>query len=189
MQITSTFIGQIKEEGMNSLFFFLTEDYIQTHRRIKEDLQPILTRFARSLEKAKLVVPFAGDEGATKRDVLEKNWTQRQREQIERTPGILIIDVDFDKFDPQANHWFFFSFRDLMSNYGDISFFEVVDLLSTLSLCCNSGDNIFALADSIARQRMLAELYDSFEIKPGIFGFTFDVKKGVQFLKRLLTMR
>lgn len=189
VQITSTFIGQKKDDETSYLFFLLTEDYIQTHRRIKEDLEPLLTKFARSLEKGLLVRPFEGDEGTTQEDVFSKNWTIEQRTQIERTPGILVIDVNFDEFDPQSNHWHFFSFRDLMSSYGDVSIFEVVDLLSALSLNCNGGKNLFELADSIARRRLLSDLYRSFEVKPGIFGISFDVKKGAELLKRMLTMK
>lgn len=186
MFITTRFIGT-KKDGMNYLFFLLTEDYIESHRRITEDLEPLLRKFARDIgETGALVRPFHGDEEATKRDILTKDWAEKEKRRIEHTPGILAIDVDFDKFNPRSNHWFHFSMRDLMSRYGEVSIFEAQELLSTLAEYCRSGKNIFKIADETARRKVMGELYDSFELKPGMFGFSFDIKKGIRFIRFLL---
>lgn len=182
MFITTKFIGT-KIEGMNYLFFLLTEDYIESHRRMAEDLEPLLTNFARALEDTgALVKPFLGNAETTKSDILKKDWDEKEKLRIQQTPGILVIDTDFDKFSPRLNHWFHFSFRDAMSKYGEVEIFELKELLSALAELCRSGKEIFVFADEIAKKKAMQELYDSFELKPGMFGFSFDIKKGIEFL-------
>lgn len=186
MFITTRFIGT-KKDGMNYLLFLLTEDYIESHRRMTEDLEPLLRKFARDIgETGALVRPFRGDEEATKRDILSKDWNEKEKRRIEHTPGILVIDVDFDEFNPRSKRWLHFSLRDSMSRYGEVSIFELEELLSILAEACRSGENIFNRADEIARRKVMAELYDSFELKPGMFGFGFDIKKGIEFFRFLL---
>lgn len=186
MFITTRFIGT-KKDGMNYLFFLLTEDYIESHRRIAENLEPLLLKFARDLgETGALVRPFRGDEEATIRDIVSKNWNENEMQRIQQTPGILVIDVNFDEFNPRSNHWLHFSLRDSMSQYGDVPIFEIEELLSTLADSCRNGENIFSRADEIARKKAMRELYDSFELQPGIFGFSFDIKKGIEFFRSLL---
>jgi len=189
MFITTRFIG-MRKDGMNYLFLLLTEDYIESHRRMTEDLEPLLRKFARDLgETGALVRPFRGDEEVTKQDILFKDWKEKEKRRLEQTPGILVIDVDFDEFSPRSNHWFHISLRDAMSQYGDVSVFELQELLSTLAESCRRGENIFDLTDEIARRKAMGELYDSFELKPGMFGFSFDIKKGIEFFRSMLRGR
>lgn len=185
MFIATRFIGT-KKDSMNYLFFLLTEDYIESHQRMREDLKPFLETFARDIGKTgALVRPFAGDEEATRQDIMFKCWNAEETSRIGRTPGILAIDVDFDKFDPRSNHWIHFSFRDMMDESGGVQIFKLKELFSSLAKCLHSGENIFVLADEIAKKREVQELYDSFELKPGIYGFSFDIKKGIKFLRQV----
>lgn len=103
------------------------------------------------------------------------------KERIEKTPGILIIDSDFDKFNPRNNHWLHICLRNSMSQDGDVSIFELEELFSALAGASKSGKNIFSSFDEIIKNKKKKVLYDAFEFKPQMLGISFDIKKGIEF--------
>lgn len=186
MLISTRFVGTKRGE-MTYLFFLLTEDYIEEHVKMSETLEPLLTEFARDIGDAgALVRPFRGNVDATQHDILSKNWADRERGRIQLTPGILVIDVDFDGFNPRSHRWLHISLRDSMNRYGEVSIFDLHEIFSRLAECCRGKTSLFDLADDFARKRIAEELYESFELKPGIFGCSVDVKRGIEFLYRLV---
>ena len=75
----------------------LIEDYIEAQSQFVRDLDQELERFARKLgDSAAVVKPFTGDIDAVRSQVLDKNWTESELLEVRNTPGLLMINQDFD---------------------------------------------------------------------------------------------
>jgi len=185
MQITSSFLGT-KIDGYNYLFFWVTQDYIEEHNRITQDLDPLLKIFARNINKSGVLVrPWQHDANITRDEIVNKNWDIRGLELISKTPGILILDTDFDDFDPKTNPWAFLSFRDSMDQNAFIRIWDIQELLAKLGRACLEKKDIFKTLSIAIKENRINNLVDAIEIKPGFFGISFDVKKGLQILENL----
>jgi hypothetical protein len=180
----------VQRGGVDYLFFLLTEDYIQGHKKIAESLMPLLEDFARDLGNAgALVRPFPGGEKATLGDALQKHWCRDRIQPRKSTlPALLVTDVDFDDFEPYVNNHLYISLRDAMDHNGEIRVFELKQLLDELVLGARIGD-LFGVAGDYFRQQKREKCKQAavnmVEVRPGIFGVNFDVKKGIEFLKSL----
>lgn len=189
MYVTTRYIGT--ERGkMNYLFLLLTEDYIEENQRIAEGLVPLLTRFAEEVgDKGVLVKPFRGKEEETLGDALRKKWTEQQIKQMRGDlPAILVIDKDFDEFEPIHSNYIYISLRESMDDFGNVRVFQLQELLSLLATACKSP-SLFVLAREYLNKQNNKSLWEATELKPEFFGFSFDLKKGIEFLKRMIPGR
>ena len=126
MYVTTRFIGT--ERGtMNYLFLLLTEDYIEENRKIAEGITPLLNRFARKIgDTGALVRPFPGDEEETLGNALSKNWTEGQIMHMRGSlPALLVIDKDFDEFNPTDSNYIYISLRSSIDEYGNVKLFQL----------------------------------------------------------------
>jgi hypothetical protein len=185
MYVTHSYLGTTKGR-FRCQFFLLLEDYIQAQSQFVRELDLSLERFARNMKDSGVLVrPFAGDIENTKSDVLEKPWSDGERKEICRTPGLLMIDVDFDKFDPRKNCWLHFCFGARMVE-GIPATYHFGEALSKLATAvCEANTNVFHAANAIIRDVRFADAAKVFEAKPGIFGFSVDLVKGGEFLENL----
>ncbi len=189
MYISTTYVG-IKRSDFNYLFFLLTEDYIAIAPQIMQGLSPLLTEFARNLgEDAALVMPFTGDEASTQGDILEKfdcHSDVEKSELLNKVPALLVIDVDFDRFDPNTCNYLIISLRDSMNEYGQIKIFELNVLFRELVLGAKINYLFKHFADVVGSEtiaRRWRKLKEAIEIKPEIFGVSIDLKKAIEVLK------
>jgi hypothetical protein len=186
MIITSNY-WDITRGDDRCLFFLLIEDYLQAQTQFFEELSIHLERFARTLSGAGSVVrPFTGDIDQSRIDILEKPWTDEEREQIEKTPGLLMIDADsFAAFDPRSHNWLQIHFGQKM-NQGVPGVYEFAEPLKKLALAVkHSEDNIFDVAYRIMNPLPKSEALKIFSAKPGIFGFSIDLIQAGGVLQKL----
>jgi hypothetical protein len=178
MFVTHTFLGAVKGD-FRCLFFLLIEDYIQEQLQFMKELELYLEKFARDLkEAAPLWRPFKGDIERTRDEFLRKNWRHEEREEIEKTPAILMINVDFREFDPQVHPWFHLSFGHRLRE-GLPAAYEIGDMLNTLARVVRESDqDIFEAASRLKNEIKLSDATRVFEAKPGVFGFSIDLMKG-----------
>jgi hypothetical protein len=175
---------------MDYLFFLLTEDYIESNRKIAESLAPLLTKFAQDLgDSGALVKPFPGGARDTLGDIIRKAWSNDQIMRMRQDlPAILVTDVDFDDFDPRISNYLYISLRDSINKYGDVEIFTLAELLSELILGARIKD-LFNVANDYLKAQKNKETWqaalESLELKPGAFGISLDLKKGIEFLKSL----
>ncbi len=181
MYVTTRFIGT--ERGkMKYLFFFLTEDYIESQVRIMQSIEPLLIKLSSEIgQEGALVRPFRNFERDTLGDVMRKEWSTDNRNRLSKTPGILIIDKDFDSFDPQRHKWLHISLRGLINSSGDVQIFELKNLFTLLIGACKEG-NILDIPNTISKKSSAKDLWDSVELKPGVCGISIDLKKAMEFL-------
>lgn len=98
------------------------------------------------------------------------------------TPGLFVIDKDFDDFNPREDQWLYFNFgRQIYDS--SISLDEYEDTLGTFAeIISNPERDFFEEALPIVRKLKLAEAAEIFEAKPSIFGFSIDLKKAASIL-------
>jgi len=171
---------------MRCLFFLLYEDYIDAQTQFAKELDRILERFARNLgDNGAVVRPFLGDIEKTKSHVLEKAWTDDERQELQKTPSLLMINVDFDKFDPRNHQWMIFNFRDRMTQ-GISTVYDLDGILTSLAEIITSNESdIFSAANEIKHDVQPIDAVRIFEAKPGVFGFSIDLIEAGRFLKQL----
>ena len=186
MWLTTSFLD-IQRGETEHLFFLLTDGYIEDNATIAASLEPLLQKFARDLGASGAVVrAFPPDVEQAKNSVLAKNWAAGQRTQIRKSPGLLILDVDFAQFDPQRDQWLHISLRDAMDRHGHVEIFELEEFFSQLAQACRDDDGVFEVVKRNARRQALREVAASVDIRPGAFGVSFDVKRG--FIRPLLRL-
>lgn len=191
MYITHSYLG-VTQQGFKCLFLLLVKDYIDEETAFFRSLEPYLQRFARNLGDAgSLVRPFKGDIETTQSDVLDKRWAAEEKKQIIRTPGLLMIDQDFDIFDPREHPWVHIYFGTGLHRTTNQ---EIMDSVSTLGgMLADLADalqrsdvDLFGLAEQMQSVVTAGDVAKLFEAKPGVFGFSIDLKEGYTLAKHLL---
>lgn len=185
MHITHSYLGTTKGR-FRCVFFLLLEDYIQAQSQFVRELDLALERFARNMKDSGVLVrPFAGDIESTKSHVLTKKWSREQLEEITKTPGLLMIDVDFDAFDPREHRWLHFCFGARLHE-GVPATYQMGEALGRLAeAVCDADTDVFRAANSLKHEVGFADAAKVFEAKPGVFGFSIDLVKGGQLLTSL----
>ncbi len=185
MRISSRYVGTTLGAS-RFLFFVLYEDYVQAQQGFVRELDLYLERFARNLGDAGAVVkPFLGDIDQARVDVFAKPWTRRELLEIGKTPGLLMISTDFDSFSPRDDPWLLLHFGE--REYGDSAGHEALgDALTSIAQAVREGEgDIFESARRAANE-VGPSVGEVFELKPGIFGFSIDLRKASRFLLALV---
>jgi len=186
MHITHSYKGSIQGKFRYS-FFLLYEDYIQAQTSFARELDLRLERFARNMkDDGVLVRPFLGDIERTKSDIMLKRWTQDEMNQFGKTPGLLVIDKDFDEFNPREHPWLYLNIGGHI-NDSPVSIDEYDDILETLAkIVADPERDFFETALPVIRRLKLARFAEIFEAKPEIFGFSVDLKRAASMLRSML---
>lgn len=181
MYITSNYLARSDKNKCN--FYMLYEDYIQTQMSFMKDLPLLLQRFARDLgDDADLIVPFVEDIREINLNILKRNWTEDQLKIIKSTPGMLMINVSFSKFDPQKNDWIYFSFN------GENNLKEIEKLLKELSKIVKKDNcDIFKEVSNLKKKQKLKKLVDTIDVSPQIKGIGIDLKEAIKLIKEIKT--
>lgn len=189
MYLTHSFVA-IKKGHLDYLFFYLTEDYVEAQIRLREQLTPLLTEFGRNLlDKGAVVKAFDRDINAVGEEVSKKFDQNYTREEIvsfkdkSRQPGLLIVNCDFETFNPTENDWLYISFRDFIDDNGAVKVFPLKELLDTLTVICLSDQNLFEEAKDYLKKKNAIGAHKIVEIKPGLFGISFDLKEAFNFIR------
>jgi hypothetical protein len=177
MFITHSYLGAALG-NFRCLFFLLIEDYIEEQTQFMKELYLYIEKFARDLkESAPLWRPFKGDIETIRDEFLRKDWPFHQRHEVEKTPAVLMINVDFKEFDPQIHPWFHFNFGDRFRE-GLPGAYKVGDILNRLAeIVRDSEQDIFQSANLLKNEIKLSDAARVFEAKPGIMGFSIDLIK------------
>jgi len=184
MHITHSYIGSVKGP-FRCLFFLLIEDYIEAQTQFVRDLDSGLERFARNLgDSAAVVKPFMGDIDSVRRQVLDKDWTENELREVQNTPGLLMINQDFDVFNPREHPWMIVNFGRRKTDYlVALPFKGILDGLANAVL--DPDEDFFVAANNIESEIRATELSNIFEAKPGIFGFSINLFYAGEILNKI----
>jgi hypothetical protein len=184
MRITHSYLG-VGLGGARYLFFLLYQDYLEAEATLSRELNVELQRFARNLKGfGAVVAPFAGDAEASRQHVLNKRWPADAAAMLRRTPALLMIDIDFDEFDPSRHRW-----AAIHLETGPDAASQTGALLGRLAAAINDGADPFELLAAAMREASIAKLADAIELKPGVFGLSVDLRHVWGTLRRILKDR
>jgi len=193
MLITHSYLGATQGK-YRYLFYILYEDYVDTQKSFIKEIENLLIRFARNLGDDSVVIkPFIDDISKTKQEVLEKDWSDEAKVQIENTPGMIMLNIDLASFDPGNHPWFYFQFGNNVTYRLDSRVVNIntIDnakrVFGQLEQFAMSSDvDIFEEAKKL-RDNKAKEVLGIFEAKPGVFGFSIDLIKGFDIFRSIFT--
>lgn len=163
MYITSKYLGKINRKKY--FFYLLYEDYVQTQMDYVKELEKHIERFGRNLQdNGGVIKPFIGDIEQTKNDILSKDWNKKELSIFTKTPGMLMIDIDFDNFNPRKDQWIYFNFEQQSTDEGIL---KVEELLKGICNIINNGKgDVFKEIKNLKNNIALKESQNLIELKP-----------------------
>jgi len=102
----------------------------------------------------------------------------------EQYPFMLVINKNFEEFSPQENVWAVVWFSDFRENPDTIS-----EIFSSLVKKIRQDEDLFAYFKGLTVKQTTKEFTEYFEIKPGAFGMSIDVKAILEDLGRFIQGR
>lgn len=154
------------------LFFLVTwSDFVTP---ITEELGKHREAFGEALGlQGTVVQSFRSATNKTFQEVLRKPWPPKivERMNSEVDPFMLIIGEDFERFQPKVDRWSLVWFSDFRKNKDSIW-----RVFAVIAQKIQKGVNIFDYFYGISRKEKYASFSKYFEIEPGIFGTSIDVK-------------
>ncbi len=185
MHITHSYIGTIRKP-YRCLFFLLLEDYIEAQTHFARELDLNLERFARNLgDSAALVRPFIGDIDKVRQQVLDKHWSEQELDEVQNTPALLMINQDFNDFDPRDHPWLIINFgRRVTGSFGGQHQFEHL-LDELVEVVLEANEDFFTAAYNLKHEIQATERAKVFEAKPGLFGFSINLFYAGSILKKV----
>lgn len=157
---------------MKYLFFVVSRNDYSS--KIKDELEKQFNAFGEDLgPDAKVIKPYNSAIRRSFEEIQGKPWTKEIRERIdaELDPFMLIVNKSFNEFDPNQDPW---------SVVWLSNFYENPDLLyrllGALSLKMHKGEDIFQYMKSVTKKEKLKKYTNYFDLKPGIYGISIDIK-------------
>jgi hypothetical protein len=157
---------------LDYLFFLVFWNELKTPltEQLKEQIEP----FGSSIgEKGMIVKAFQRASYNTADEVIRKHWPEDvlKRLMSEQDPYMLIINTDFKAFSPKEHSWSIIWFSEHWEKPD-----RIYRIFGQLARKIQSGEDIFSMLRSEAKQKHYRKWAKYFELKPGIFGCTIDAK-------------
>ena len=165
-------------------YLFIIVGWNDYSTRLKEEMNVQLDAFGADLGTSGLVLqPYKASEYQTFEEIAKKDWPSEFRKRLEDEvdPCMLVIDRDFEAFNPANDRWAVVWFSDLSTYAKDLP-----RLFHKLAQLSRSKEDVFgylkqlALKDVAKKAAKLGRLAKYFEIKPEVFGISIDVGKIVE---------
>lgn len=108
---TTSNYKEIEKGKFKYAFFLNNRDDYENKRDFVKELNILIERFSEDLANKGLVVKsYNSSIKNTRKEILSKPWNYYRLKTINKTPGMLMIDTDFSKFNPNKNNWIYFYF-------------------------------------------------------------------------------
>lgn len=130
-----------------------------------KELDIILEGFAVKLDKSSsgVLKPDILHIDNVKQDILTKDWTEKEREIFLKTPGMLMINMNFQQFNPRKHKWIYISLS--KKDYNTIE--DVKELLDNICKIVNtSTNNIFEEIEKVKNKFSRKEASDVIQANP-----------------------
>lgn len=168
----STFLD-IEIGKMKYLFFIVTwNDYVT---QVGKELDKQFSAFGEDLgPTGKVIKSYKSAARTSFAEVMNKNWPNeiKKRFNSEQEPFMLIIDKNFDKFNPLLDQWGIIWF----SNFYDRPE-SVYRLFGALAKKVRQDEGVFAFPNGITRKEKYKKFGKYFELKkPEVFCVSIDVQ-------------
>lgn len=162
-------------------YLFLIVGWNDYGTEMKNEMAKQLDAFGADLGTSALVLQaYKASEYQTFEEVAKKDWPADFRERLngDVDPCMLVIDRDFETFNPAKDRWAAVWFSDLATYAKDLP-----HLFHKLAQLSKSGESLFEYLKRLALQHQakeaakLGRIARYFEVKPQVFGISIDVGK------------
>ena len=192
MFVTSDYNKVEVEKGKCKYKFFLNNrDSYENERDFVKELNILIFRFSEDLSNKGLVVKtYDSSIKKVRKEILDKPWKPYRLETIKKTPGMLMIDTDFNTFNPNKDNWIYFYFiRDqrFKRNRGNsFTIEEAEELFDKLSeIIAKDSGNVFEKVKKILFIEKTKRV-GGFITKEGIsYGIGISADKFLNILKKI----
>jgi len=172
----SDFLGVVRGK-YDYLFFLVTDAYWMQSAGSSSFNYVLEGTFARRLGRYGAVVSsFTEDIENNYQRVLTKEWPPEVRTVLENPsdPKLLVIATDFEMFSPLEHRY---ALVDFYEYPGDTQAF--LDVLRQIEEVVKNGTDLFDWWEdrALVKDSLVDRAREATELKPGIWGFSFDLKK------------
>lgn len=167
----------VRKDNYRYTFYLVIGDTLDTlNTKIMEELQKQFKPFATKLwlSGVAIMAQNTGEYIKAYQAVEAKDWPKKVSERIKETldPFMLVLNRDFEVFNPNEHSWSIIWFSDFVDKPD-----RIYGILSQLTRKTRYGEDIFEYLRSIARKERLRKWTKCFKIKPNIFGISIDLKE------------
>lgn len=193
MFVTSNY-KKIKKGDFQYSFFLNNRDCLENRRDFVQELNILIERFSRDLDDKGLIVKsYDSDIEKVRKEILDKPWNPRRVETIRKTPGILMIDTEFDTFNPNKDNWLYFYFiRDqrFRENKGNsFTIEEAEELFDKLSeLIIKNDSNIFKELKKMLRHEKVGRASETVIGELISYGIGISADKLLRIINKILQL-
>lgn len=144
---------------------------------LQDSFVQLMINFGTSLgDKAKVVIPLKGHYCRTRRSVLKAAWEENTWEQLDKATDIymLAIPCPLSSFRPKDHNFILMWLPNALETPT-----QYIHVLKDIANEITRGRDIFEwhLRKTSKYNKFLRKLYSSVSAKPGIFGFSIDLKE------------
>lgn len=168
-------VSSFKTVRMNKYeYVFIVAGWNDYVTPITDELNKQLEPFGEDLGTKGLVVqPYKSATRNTLEEITGKNWDKdiMNRFEKESHPFMLIIDTDFEYFNPTSHSWGIIWFSEFENQPA-----KVIQLLKKLANKTRTGKDVFSYLKCVTKESKLKILAKYFEVKPKVFGISIDAK-------------
>jgi hypothetical protein len=158
--------------------YLVISEFLQDYGPL-EDFVQLVSNFGRVVdEKASVVIPFQDAYRDTRNYVLNQSWNSATRSELQNTlhPFILILKTPLARIDAEKDEIIILKFPEALA-YSE----RYVELFSEIADEIFEGKDLFEWKHAKHRKevtgKVLNRIAESLSIKPGLLGFSIDVKK------------
>lgn len=181
--ITTNKYTKVEKGEYRYVFYLNNRDYIENKRDFVKELNYLIERFSRELDDKGLIVKtYDSDIEKVRQQILDKPWPYLKRKDIQKTPGILMIDTDFKDFNPNKNNWIYFYFirdqRYKNNRNNEFTIEEAERLFDVLAqLIVNEDCNIYKEVKKYTRKEKRKQLIEHGKNELISYGITITADK------------
>lgn len=190
--LTTNKYTQVEKGKYKYVFYLNNRDYIENRRDFVKELNYLIERFSRELDDKGLIVKtYDSDIEKVRQQILDKPWPYFKRRDIQKTPGILMIDTDFKDFNPNKNNWIYFYFirdqRYKKNRDNEFTIEEAEELFDVLvQLIVNGNCNIYKEVKKFTGKENRKKFYKEAKKQLISYGITITADKLLNVLKSIM---
>ena len=163
---------RVKVQNYEYLIFVVFWNDFETP--LTKQLRNMTISFGGAIEdRGFVVLPFEKASIETAQQVTSKLWPDevKQRFGIEQDPFMLVINRDFQEFDPRQHQWAIVWFSEYQANPD-----QVTRVFGRILRITQLGSNLFDHFKANKKKEWYKKWAKFFEVKPAIFGVSVDAK-------------
>jgi hypothetical protein len=170
--------GRFDDPDYSYWMYLVISEFLQNYGPLEDFIQ-LVSNFARVVDgRANVVIPFPDAYGGTRKYVLYQSWDSATRSELQNTlhPYILVLRTPLAIIDAKKDEFIILKFPEALA-YSE----RYLELFTEIAEEILAGKDLFEWKNAEHRKevagKILSRITEAVSIKPGILGFSIDIKK------------